>query len=96
MLDGVDPNVVDEIRHAAQHVEAVKKVTDVRARWLGSSFTRGINIAVPSNLSVADGHEVAKEVHHQFMHHLDYLSSNRGARRSNRRSRRRVSSHHLA
>lgn len=31
MLDGVDPNIVEEIRHAAMHVRGVEKVTDVRA-----------------------------------------------------------------
>ena len=35
MLDGVDPDVIDEIRHAAAHVHDVKEVTEVRARWLG-------------------------------------------------------------
>ena len=35
MLDGVDPHVIDEIRHAAAHVANVKEVTDIRARWLG-------------------------------------------------------------
>jgi cation diffusion facilitator family transporter len=75
MLDGVEPHIVDEIRHAAEHVDAVKKVTDVRARWLGHRLHAELNIAVPSDLSVADAHNVAKEVHHQLTHHLDYLSS---------------------
>jgi divalent metal cation (Fe/Co/Zn/Cd) transporter len=75
MLDGVEPHIVDEIRHAAEHVDAVKKVTDVRARWLGHRLHAELNITVPSDLSVADAHNVAKEVHHQLTHHLDYLSS---------------------
>ena len=41
MLDGVDPHVIDEIRHAAAHVAEVKEVTDIRARWLGPSFACG-------------------------------------------------------
>ena len=40
MLDGVDPHIIDEIRHAATHVADVKEVTDVRARWLGTAYMR--------------------------------------------------------
>jgi divalent metal cation (Fe/Co/Zn/Cd) transporter len=32
MLDGVDPHVVDDIRHAAVRVPGVKEVTEIRAR----------------------------------------------------------------
>src|SRR3954470_13186896 len=39
LLDGVEPGVVEEIRHAAGHVAAVKKVLKVRARWLGHRLT---------------------------------------------------------
>src|SRR6266849_6136224 len=35
ILDGVDPAVIDEIRHTADHLADVKEITDVRARWLG-------------------------------------------------------------
>jgi cation diffusion facilitator family transporter len=75
MLDGVEPNVIDELRHAVEHVEAVKKVTDIRARWLGHRLHAELNVAVPSDLSVAEAHTVAKEVRHRLMHHLNYLSS---------------------
>jgi divalent metal cation (Fe/Co/Zn/Cd) transporter len=75
MLDGIEPNLIDEIRHTAEHVDAVKKVTDIRARWLGHRLHAELNVAVASNLSVAAAHNVAKEVRHQLMHHLNYLSS---------------------
>nr|WP_318013259.1 cation diffusion facilitator family transporter [Mesorhizobium sp. CA6] len=35
MLDGVEPGLVDEIHHAADHVAGIEKVADVKARWLG-------------------------------------------------------------
>jgi len=66
--------VIDEIRHAAQHVPEVKEVTDVRARWLGHRLHAEVNIAVDSNLTVVQGHAVAAEVRHQLLHHLQYLS----------------------
>ncbi len=74
LLDGVETDVIDEIKHAANHVPEVQEVTDVRSRWLGHRLHAEVNIAVPPDLSVAEGHAIAKEVHHQLLHHLSYLS----------------------
>jgi cation diffusion facilitator family transporter len=74
MLDGVDPEVVDEIRHAARHVERVQDVTEVRARWLGHRLRAEVNVAVDPSLSVAEGHAVAKAVLEQLEAHLPFLA----------------------
>jgi cation diffusion facilitator family transporter len=74
MLDGVDPHVIDEIRHAAAHVPQVKEVTDVRARWLGHRLHAEVNVTLPSQMTLRDAHSVAEEVRHQLLHHLKYLS----------------------
>jgi len=74
MLDGVDPDVIDEIRHAAVHVDEVKEVTDVRARWLGHRLHAELNVTLPSQISIAAAHAIAEEVRHQLLHHLKYLS----------------------
>ena len=74
-LDGVDPKIIDELRHAATHVRGVEKVTDVRARWLGHRLYAEMNVAVAPQLSVEEGHALAKEVRHEAMHHVGYLSN---------------------
>ncbi|MGH2398305.1 MAG: cation diffusion facilitator family transporter [bacterium] len=74
MLDGVEPEVIDEIHHAARHVAGVREVAEVRARWIGHRLHAEVNIAIDPGLSVAEGHAIAKEVHHQLMHHLNYLA----------------------
>ena len=74
LIDGVDPEVVDEIKESASHVAGVKDVTNVRVRWLGHQLHAEINLAVSDELSVDIGHEIAKEVRHQLMHRLSYLS----------------------
>jgi len=74
MLDGAEPHIIDEIRHAAEHVAQVKDVADVRARWLGHRLHAELNIAVDPQLTVSQAHAVAAEVRHQLLHHLDYLS----------------------
>lgn len=74
MLDGVDPHVIDEIRHAAAHVSQVKEVTDVRARWLGHRLHAEVNVTLPSQITLAAAHTIAEEVRHQLLHQLKFLS----------------------
>jgi len=74
MLDGIEPDVIDTLRHAALHVEGVRAATDVRARWIGHRLHAELNIAVSPELTVTAGHEIAKEVRHQLLHHLHFLS----------------------
>src|SRR5215217_501073 len=73
LLDGVDPEVLEEIRHATGHVSGVEDVAEVRARWLGHRLRAEVNVAVSPELSVAEGHTIAREVNHQLLHELRYL-----------------------
>jgi cation diffusion facilitator family transporter len=73
LLDGVEPEVIETLAHAAGHVPGVQAVTDVRARWVGHRLEAELNIAVAGTCTVAEGHRIAKEVHHQVLHHVPYL-----------------------
>ena len=73
LLDGVEPEAIEEIRHAACEVAGVEDVSEVRARWLGHRLHAEVNVAVAPELSVAEGHAIAREVNHRLLHHLSYL-----------------------
>src|SRR5262245_23742573 len=75
LLDGVDPEVIDEITHAINHTQGVRDVTEVRLRWSGHRLHAEVNLAVSPKLSVAEGHAIAVEARHQLLHHLPYLSN---------------------
>jgi cation diffusion facilitator family transporter len=75
MLDGVDPEIIDEIRHTVCHTPGVEGVSEVRVRWLGHRLHAELNVAVDPELSVENGHEIAKEVRHHLLHELRYLSN---------------------
>jgi len=75
MLDGVESETLDEITHAAEHVARVEEVTDVRARWIGHRLHADISVTVPPGLSVTEGHDIARDVRHQLLHHLSHLGS---------------------
>jgi cation diffusion facilitator family transporter len=75
LLDGVDPKLIEEIKHAITHADGVSEVTDVRARWLGHRLHAEVNLSVSSERSVAEAHSIAMEARHQLLHHLPYLSN---------------------
>jgi cation diffusion facilitator family transporter len=75
LLDGVDLDVIDEIKHAVNHTSEVQDVSEVRVRWLGHRLYAEVNLAVNPELSVEKGHKIAMEVRHQLLHHLRYLSN---------------------
>ncbi len=75
LLDGVDPEVTDEITQALSHTQGVRDVAEVRLRWSGHRLHAEVNLGVSRELSVAEGHAIAVEARHQLMHSLPYLSS---------------------
>jgi len=75
LLDGIDPQVLEDIRHAVKHIAEVHAVTQVRVRWIGHRMHAELNIAVSPHLSVAQGHAIASNVRHQLLHHLPRLAN---------------------
>ena len=75
LLDGVEPEVPDEVQNVSLVTGGVRGVAEVRVRWLGPKILGEVNIAVDPDLSVAAGHDIAEDVHHQLLHNLKYLSN---------------------
>ncbi len=75
LLDGVDPEVIDEINHTVNHAPGVQDVSEVRVRWLGHRLHAEVNLAVKPEISIESGHEIAVDVRHRLLHHLRYLSN---------------------
>jgi len=74
LLDGVEPNVVDEITEAARQTSQVVEVTEVRVRWLGHNLHAELNLAVNPQLTLAQAHEVAIEAQRNLLEKVNYLS----------------------
>lgn len=75
MLDGVDPEVLEEIEHAINHEEGVQGVGEIRARWIGHRLHAEVNIGVAPRLSVSDAHRIAKAVRYRILQHLPHLDN---------------------
>jgi cation diffusion facilitator family transporter len=75
MLDGVEPGVLEDIRHAAAHVPGVQGVPTARARWIGHRLHAEVTLAIAPDLSVAQGRQIALEVHQSLRAHISYLGN---------------------
>ncbi len=75
MLDGIEPQVANELLHAAQHAKGVWNVESVRARWLGHRLYAEMTLAVDPALSLADARKVADDVKEQARHHMPALEN---------------------
>ena len=70
MLDGVEPGLVDEIRHAGRQVQGIRDVRQVRARWIGHRLHAEAYIAIDPSLSVGEGIGLARRFEFEVMSHL--------------------------
>ena len=71
MMDAVDPRVVEEIRHVAEHVDGVLAVTDVRARWIGRELWAVMHISCDEEATLKEAHSVVERVHHEVSHAVE-------------------------
>jgi cation diffusion facilitator family transporter len=74
MLDGVDPAVVGKVHHAAGHISGVKKVLDVKARWLGHRLHADVAVLVDNALSVAEADRIGDALRREMLTHIPALS----------------------
>ena len=72
-LDGVDPGVTAEIRHAAEHVTGIKQVTDARARWIGHELHADVVIDVDQSLSLPAAMAIARKLKVELLGHTPAL-----------------------
>lgn len=75
MLDGVEPEVLDELRHAAEHVPGVRGLADLRARWVGHRLHAEADLVLDPELPVRDGASIAARVREAAMGHLPALGA---------------------
>lgn len=73
MLDGIEPGVIDEIRHAAAHVPGAH-VVDTRARWIGHKLHADIAIAADEALPLAEANKIRAALENELFEHMPALA----------------------
>jgi cation diffusion facilitator family transporter len=73
MLDGVEPEVLDEIEHAAGHIPGIHKVHAAKARWLGHKLRAEVDIEVDPALPVKEADTLVAAFERELHNHLPAL-----------------------
>ncbi|MER8499355.1 cation diffusion facilitator family transporter [Mesorhizobium sp. M1142] len=74
MLDGVEPGIVEEINHAAEHVRGIEQVAQVQARWIGHRLHADIAIKVADTATAKDVAGITEALRGELFDHLPALS----------------------
>lgn len=74
MLDGVEPGLVAEIGHSAEHVKGIKEILDVKARWLGHKLHADVAILVDGRASMNDADRISAALKKELFAHIPVLT----------------------
>jgi cation diffusion facilitator family transporter len=75
LMDAVDPDMVAAIETAAAGTPGVRRVGEVRVRWVGHTLHAQAELAVDGALSVREAHGIAVEAEHRLLHAVPRLAS---------------------
>jgi cation diffusion facilitator family transporter len=75
LIDGIEPEILAQIEHAPTHVDGVRSVHDVRARWLGHRVHSDVTIDVDPTLSVREADVISKQVEQALREHVRLLGT---------------------
>lgn len=74
MMDGIEPQVIEQIEHIAYDVNGVMDVHDVTARWIGHRQRTELHVTVNCQLPTIASHLIGEEVRHALFHEMPALS----------------------
>lgn len=72
MLDGVEPEVLDQIEHLASHVAGAGVPIRARARWIGHRLQAEVRIDIADEKTVAAARELENRVAEEIRAHISY------------------------
>ncbi|MGB3311916.1 MAG: cation diffusion facilitator family transporter [Nodosilinea sp.] len=75
LLDGIEPEVLDRLRHEVDHgVAGAASIRQVKGRWLGHRLHGDVTLAVEANLSVAAVAAIAAQLKAHLHQQMPYLA----------------------
>lgn len=73
MMDAVDPEIYEQFKHVATHVDGVMDVHSAAIRWMGHRLWGEMHVTVNCQLTVLQGHFITEEVRHKLFHEFPAL-----------------------
>ena len=74
LLDGIDPEVIDDIEYNAKSVEGVLSIKNIRLRWIGHRVHVELKLSVDGDLSLKSANEISEKVRKKILRKLKYIS----------------------
>jgi cation diffusion facilitator family transporter len=74
MLDGVEPEILDEIDHVGEHVAGIHRVHAVQARWIGHRLHAELSVQIDPGLPLGQAQQIVSEMRRELFEHLPVLS----------------------
>lgn len=72
MLDGIEPEIVDQVNSTIREVEGVRDLADLQVRWQGHRLGVTASVCVDPDLTVREGHAIALDVEHALHHRYSF------------------------
>lgn len=74
ILDGIEPEIIEAIRHQAGLAPGVQSVGEVRARWVGHEIRADVRVSASGSATLTEAHRVATAVSARLRERVDHLA----------------------
>ena len=68
LMDGVEPELVDDAEHALMHEPGVLGVRDLKMRWIGHRLHADAELDIDPRATLAEAHAIAHSAEHSLTH----------------------------
>lgn len=75
LMDGIEPELIDDIERVARSVTGVAFVEDIRARWSGHRLHAQLTLGVDARLSITEGHDLTVRTQDTLKRRVPHLDS---------------------
>jgi cation diffusion facilitator family transporter len=62
LTDGFDQDLLEQLRHTISDISGVEEISDIKARYLGSSVLVDVVIHVNPDLNVVESHSITEKI----------------------------------
>lgn len=75
LLDGIEPQIINDIAHTAKEIEGVKGVHKIKARWIGHHIHTELTVCVSSRISMHEAQKISDNVNEALRAQVENIGS---------------------
>jgi cation diffusion facilitator family transporter len=74
LMDRTDPALIDRVEHQLHHVDGIRAIERVRARWVGHQVHVDADVVIDARLDLDHAHKILEEARHRLFHTVPRLA----------------------